>query len=158
LTAVEARRLTASSLEALGSTLKNEPRVRVVVAGKAAVGMALAIDQALGASVQSGLITAPTSSLPLPRWRTVAATHPQPGSESEVAGRAALALADRCREDGSLLVVGLSGGASAMLAVPAEGLTIADKAQTTACLLRAGLDIGSTNLVRRHLSARGHYR
>jgi glycerate-2-kinase len=86
-------------------------------------------------------------------WRSFAATHPQPSEASEAAGRAALALADEARQDDGLLVVCLSGGASAMLAVPAGGLTIAHKVAVTDRLLRAGLDIGELNLVRRHLSA-----
>ena len=64
-----------------------------------------------------------------------------------------MALADQVRVDGGVLLVCLSGGASAMLAVPAEGLSIEDKAATTAVLLNAGLDIGDINTVRRHLSA-----
>ena len=83
----------------------------------------------------------------------VPATHPRPSAASEQAGRGALALAGDTREDDGVLLVCLSGGASAMLAVPAEGLTIDDKAATTAALLRAGADISEINTVRRHLSA-----
>jgi len=86
-------------------------------------------------------------------WRTFAAGHPCPSPASEDAGRAALFEADLSVQEGAPLVVCLSGGASAMLAVPAPGLTIADKAEATAVLLRAGLDISELNLVRRHLSA-----
>jgi hydroxypyruvate reductase len=87
------------------------------------------------------------------RWRVLPASHPKPTPASEEVGRAALAVADRTKSDGGLLLVCLSGGASAMMAVPAPGLTIADKAATTSALLAAGLDIGSLNVVRRHLSA-----
>ena len=87
------------------------------------------------------------------RWRAFAATHPQPGEGSVQAGRAALELADRVSREGHLLVLCLSGGASAMLAVPAAGLTLADKAATTACCSAPGFDIGALNSVRRHLSA-----
>jgi hydroxypyruvate reductase len=127
--------------------------VRAIAAGKAAVGMAAAVEAVVGGRLEAGAITAARTAVPSSRWRAFAATHPRPGPESEAAGRAALDLADRCRADHALLLVCLSGGASAMLAVPANGLTITDKSDTAACLLRAGLDIGSTNLVRRHLSA-----
>ena len=89
----------------------------------------------------------------LPQWRTHAATHPTPSATSEAAGRDALALADVVHAEGGLLLVCLSGGASAMLAVPAPGLTMADKIAVNRALLKAGLDIGSMNAVRRHLSA-----
>jgi hydroxypyruvate reductase len=153
LSAVDARRVTLRALEGLSDSLGREGRVRVVAAGKAAVGMARAVDDSLGPRVSAGVLTAHVAGGVAARWRFHAATHPRPGPESEAAGRAALALADQAARDRGVLLVCLSGGASAMLAVPAGALTIADKAATTACLLRAGLDIASVNLVRRHLSA-----
>jgi len=116
--------------------------------------MAVAVHEALGPLHSGeGLVTAEASIEELGAWRAYPATHPRPSSASEAAGRAALTLADRTARDGGLLLVALSGGASAMLAVPADGLTIADKAAATDALLTAGLDIGAINLVRRHLSA-----
>jgi hydroxypyruvate reductase len=130
--------------------LETEPRVRVVAAGKAAPGMARAVHARLGSRVADAMLTADAGP---PGWRAVAGSHPRPSAASEAAGRAALALADAARGDGGLLIVCLSGGASAMMAVPAEGLTVEDKAATTAILLGAGLDIGEINVVRRRLSA-----
>jgi glycerate 2-kinase len=77
--------------------------------------------------------------------------HPVPNQGSVAAGRAALALA-AATGPGDVLLVLLSGGASALLAAPAEGLTLADKQQTTTVLLRAGADIHALNAVRKHLS------
>jgi hydroxypyruvate reductase len=145
--------VTARAVEALSGSLAAEPHVWALAAGKASVGMATAIDLALGERLRRGVLTAHTAAPPSPRWRAYAASHPRPDHESEAAGRAALALADAAAREGALLMVGLSGGASAMLAVPAEGLTIDDTARTTAVLLAAGVDIGEMNLVRRHLSA-----
>lgn len=127
--------------------------MRAVAAGKAAVGMARAIDETLGSTLTAGVMTAAVGAHVPDRWRAIPATHPHPSAASEAAGRAALALADGARLEGGLLIVGLSGGASAMLAVPADGLTIDDKLATSSVLLKAGLDIGALNLVRRHLSA-----
>jgi glycerate-2-kinase len=76
-----------------------------------------------------------------------------PSAGSEIAGRAALALAEETAAARGLLLVCLSGGASSMLAVPARGLTIEDKAAAASVLLHAGLDIADLNLVRRHMSA-----
>lgn len=152
LSAVDARRVTHAALASLRESLAGEDAIRVVAAGKAAFGMARAVDDVLGVRMSAGVMTV-TSSVGVPGWQTIAATHPRPSAESERAGRAALALADATRREGGILLVCLSGGASAMLAVPADGLTIDDKSATTAALLRAGLDIGSINAVRRHLSA-----
>ncbi len=115
--------------------------------------MAAAVEAAIGPRLRDAVLTADAAVAPWPNWRAFPATHPKPGAASEAAGRAALDLADRCRRDGALLLVCLSGGASAMLAVPADGLTIDEKSATTAALLAAGIDIGALNLVRRHLSA-----
>ena len=68
------------------------------------------------------------------------------------AGRRALALAASLAADETLLVL-LSGGASALMAVPADGITLDDKRATTERLLRAGADIHALNTVRKHLSA-----
>jgi glycerate 2-kinase len=145
--------VTAHALDGLAETIAREPRIRAVAAGKAAVGMAHAADDRLGARLSAGVLTAAVADGVAARWRAFAATHPRPGAESEAAGRAALDLADQARREHGVLLVLLSGGASAMLAVPAGSLTVGDKSATTAALLRAGLDIGSVNLVRRHLSA-----
>ena len=114
--------------------------------------MARALDDALGHTLEAGVMTADVTG-DAGLWRCFAATHPQPSEASEAAGRAALELADATRRKDALLVVCLSGGASAMMAVPAPGLTMTDKTAVTRRLLLAGLNIGELNLVRRHLSA-----
>jgi hydroxypyruvate reductase len=127
--------------------------VRVVAAGKAALGMARAAQESLGDRLVAGVATtAPNDELDA-RWQCFPASHPVPDAASESAGRAALALAAEVRGERDLLLVCLSGGASAMFALPAEGLTLDDKRKVNQELLRAGLDIGSMNVVRRHLSA-----
>jgi glycerate 2-kinase len=153
MSAVDARRVTGAALEDLRDVLTREAGFSAVAAGKAAVGMATALESAFGSLLQTGVMTAVSGHALSDRWRAFPATHPQPGAGSEQAGRAALEVADRVAREGHLLVLCLSGGASSMLAVPAPGLTIDDKSVTTACLLRAGVDIGTINAVRRHLSA-----
>jgi len=82
----------------------------------------------------------------------IAGGHPTPTAESERGGREALALAASLAPDETLLVL-LSGGASALMAVPADGITLADKQAATQQLLRGGADIHALNTVRKHLSA-----
>ncbi len=142
--------MTARALDAFDGLLRSESRIRVVAAGKASSGMARAVADRIGSRVEAALLTAESGPA---GWRAIAGTHPRPSAASEAAGRAALALADEARRDGALLLVCLSGGASAMMAVPAPGLTVDDKADTTRALLAHGLDIGEINVVRRHLSA-----
>ena len=81
----------------------------------------------------------------------VAGGHPIPSDGSERGGRRAISYAASVGAEDSVLVR-LSGGASSIRAVPAEGLTLDDKRQTTAILLRAGADIHALNTVRKHLS------
>ncbi len=83
----------------------------------------------------------------------IGAGHPEPNQMSVTCGRRALALASEARRAGEPLVVLLSGGASAMLAAPADGLTLADKIETTRTLLESGLPIAAINGIRKHLSA-----
>lgn len=80
------------------------------------------------------------------------APHPAPDERSERAGRRALAMASALAPRGTLLVL-VSGGASSMLAVPAEGLALADKAATSAALMATGVPIADLNCVRKHLSS-----
>jgi glycerate 2-kinase len=125
----------------------------MVAAGKAAVPMALAAAGALGARLRGGLIVGPPGgTIDAPAGLdTVTAGHPVPDRESERAGRRSLEVAQSVPDDGLFLVL-LSGGASAMLAVPANGLTLDVKQQTTSVLLREGATIHELNTVRKHLS------
>ena len=79
--------------------------------------------------------------------------HPLPDAASVEAAARALAIAGEMRRSGGQLVVLLSGGASAMMAAPAPGLTLADKIALTRYLLASGLPIASMNAIRKHVSA-----
>lgn len=151
---VEPRRLVRAAL--WGGAIERAPlnSLFVVAAGKAAWGMASAFAECEGPRVATGLIAGPRETRPEPptRFTWLPATHPAPGPESEQAGRHALSLAARSRSGGTLVVL-LSGGASAMLAVPADGLTLQDKAATARTLMNAGMAIDELNCVRKHLSA-----
>src|SRR5204862_272106 len=70
---------------------------------------------------------------------------------SEEAGRKALALAESLNADDTLLVL-ISGGASALMVAPADGISLDEKRATTDRLMREGADIHALNTVRKHLS------
>jgi glycerate 2-kinase len=113
--------------------------------------MAKAAASVLKHRLRSGLVVAPTAER-FGAFEAIAGGHPIPDDGSERAGRRALAIAESLQADEALLVL-LSGGASALMAVPADGVSLDDKRQTTAQLLRAGADIHALNTVRKHLSA-----
>ncbi|MBI2221160.1 MAG: DUF4147 domain-containing protein [Acidobacteria bacterium] len=78
--------------------------------------------------------------------------HPLPGEDSVATARAALDLASRV-DAASCLVLLLSGGASAIMAMPADGLTLAEKIAVNQAMLARGVPIAEMNAVRKHLSA-----
>jgi glycerate 2-kinase len=133
----------------------------IVAAGKAAWLMAMGLERPesramlpKGTALAAGLVAGPRgddSKLP-PSLEWFDASHPSPNALSEAAGRRALALAEESRSRGGLIVL-LSGGASSMLAVPAAGLSLADKVRTANALMNAGVPIADLNCVRKHLSA-----
>ncbi len=126
--------------------------VVVIAAGKAAPAMAKAAARRLGSRIRAGLVVAPDAA-PVPGgFELVVGGHPLPTAASEAAGRQAVALAESTTAADTLLVL-ISGGASAVMALPADGVALADKRATTEQLLRAGADISALNTVRKHLSA-----
>ena len=86
------------------------------------------------------------------RFVEASGSHPLPDAASVRAGDEALEAAADARRQGGGLIVLLSGGASAMLASPIEGVSLDDKREITRRLQHAGADIGELNAVRRHLS------
>lgn len=128
-------------------------RLWVVGFGKASARMARAVEQLLGDRIHGGLVvTKHGHGVPLRKVEVLEASHPLPGPEGEAAARR---VADLLREagEGDLVVCLVSGGGSALLPLPAEGLTLQDKVAVTHLLLRSGATISEVNAVRKHLSA-----
>jgi glycerate 2-kinase len=126
--------------------------LRVLSAGKAANAMATAAEHILGGVIRGGLVVSHVEGRVPPHFEAIRGSHPVPTAESERAGQRALALAASVAADESLLVL-LSGGASAIMAAPAPGITLEDKRRTTDRLLKGGADIHALNTVRKHISA-----
>ena len=101
--------------------------------------------------IHGGVVASPGGDCPDPRLDFFRAGHPVPTQSSVDAGTRVLELAGALDSDAVLLVL-LSGGASASVAVPVSGLTLQDKVQATDALLRGGVPIDSINCVRKHLS------
>jgi len=126
-------------------------RLAVIAVGKAASRMALAAEQALGDRIDEALAVDTSASVSLSRTRLRLAGHPVPDERGLRAAAEVEALA-RGLGAHDLLVVLLSGGASALLPAPVPGVSLEDKAALTRLLLRAGADIREINTVRKHLS------
>lgn len=88
---------------------------------------------------------------PLRRIEMIEAGHPVPDAAGLAAAQSALALA-RAATASDLVLVLISGGASANWIAPADGLTLSEKQAVTRALLRSGASIGEINTVRKHLS------
>ena len=133
--------------------LQRAAAVDVIAAGKAAGVMLNALASASIVPVRTMIGIGPQRPAALPHgaeWCT--GGHPLPTEGSVDAARRALEIARGCR-DGDLLLVLLSGGGSALMALPADGLTLAAKQQTARLLMDHGADIYELNTVRKHLSA-----
>jgi hydroxypyruvate reductase len=125
----------------------------VTGAGKAAARMALAVEELLGGRISAGLVIVKHGhKVPLRSVEQVESSHPVPGEAGAAATRRVLDML-RAADERTLVVCLLSGGASALLIAPAEGVTLEDKQQTTALLLNAGASIAELNAVRKHLSS-----
>jgi len=150
--AVDPSRLLESALSAGAIDSLQQSSVNLVAAGKAAWPMASAFVRHARVAIRTGVISGtPAAGGDIPdSFERFTGGHPTPDEDSERAGRRALAIA---RDPGVALIVLLSGGASSMLAVPAEGITLDDKVLTFHNLLHGGMPIDELNCVRKHLSA-----
>ena len=127
-------------------------RILVVGAGKAGAPMAKALEDLLGDRIAEGVIVVKEGhGLPLTYVRIHEASHPVPDERGIRGAEDILALADGAGERDLVLCV-ISGGGSALLVAPAEGVTLADKQEVTRLLLACGADIHEINTVRKHLS------
>ena len=127
-------------------------RIIVLGAGKASAAMAKAIEDRRSGPLDGLVVTRTGHGVPCRRIEIVEASHPVPDERGRDAARRILALAESAGPDDLVLCL-ISGGASALLALPAEGLTLEDKQAVNRALLRSGADIGEMNTVRKHLSA-----
>ena len=129
-------------------------RTLVVGAGKAAAAMALAVERSwpAGKPLDGLVITRYQHGLLTGRIAVIEAAHPVPDASGEKAAQEILRRARSLTPDDLLLVL-VSGGGSALLSLPAEGIGMADLRSTTRELLRSGAPIQDMNTVRKHLSA-----
>ena len=149
---------SALPAQGLGAFLPPPPRGRTVVlgAGKAGGAMAAALDALWPAGAPlSGLVVTRYGHTPpgyAGRVEVVEAAHPVPDAAGQTAARRIAALAQGLSADDLVLCL-ISGGGSALLSLPADGLSLDDKRRINRELLHSGASISEMNCVRKHLSA-----
>ena len=139
----------------LADYLPEKPKGRCVVvgAGKSAAVMAAALEAAWPEVALSGVVvTRYGHAVPTRAIEVIEASHPVPDANSERGARRVLAAVQGLGPD-DLVIALMSGGGSALMALPAPGLTLADKQAVNRALLASGASISQMNAVRKHLSA-----
>lgn len=139
---------------ALSETPLTDSRYHLLAIGKAAASMASAVRALLGSLIKRSLLIVPDG-VPVPDQLPGAivqrAGHPLPDARSVEAGEAVLGFVGQLSAS-DRLIVALSGGGSALLCAPAEGISLETLQQTNEALLHHPLAIHEINAVRKHLS------
>jgi glycerate-2-kinase len=161
LAAVRGDRLVKQAVQRAGSELSVQDhrvdltsfsRVFVCGSGKASLAMAQALVELLGEWCSGGLVvTKEGHAEALPGITVVEAGHPLPTASSLESGERMLSFAASCDET-DLVIFLLSGGASALLEAPVEGIGLADLIATNRTLIASGADIKTINSVRSRIS------
>lgn len=123
-------------------------------AGKASYQIARGVEDCLGPRLHGGLVICKNETGTLQHIELLNASHPVPSQASMEAGREVLARAALPRA-GDIVLCGITGGSSALLTLPCEGLELADVQSLTEILLTCGADIFEINAVRKHISQVG---
>src|SRR5882757_2146501 len=127
-------------------------RTLVIGAGKASAQMARAVEASWQRPLLGLVVTRYGHKVPTAQIEIVEAAHPVPDEAGRDAAARMLRLVHGLGPDDLVLCL-ISGGGSALLALPADGLTLADKQQVSRSLLKSGATISEMNTVRKHLSA-----
>ncbi len=126
--------------------------VYVIGAGKASAAMAQPIEELLGTRIKSGFINVKYGhALPLNIIQVNEAGHPVPDEAGLSGSQKIVELLSQTGEKDLVLFL-ISGGGSALLPYPVEGLSLEDKQQMTRCLLDVGVNIHEINALRKHVS------
>ena len=134
--------------------LPEAPKGRLVVigAGKASAAMARAVEDHWPGDLSGLVVTRYGYAVPCDRIEIVEAAHPVPDAAGMEAARRIKALVAGLTPDDTVLCL-ISGGGSALMALPLDGITLDDKQAVNRALLKSGATIAEMNCVRRHLSA-----
>ncbi|MDK9705634.1 MAG: glycerate kinase [Desulforhopalus sp.] len=134
--------------------LPEPPKGRMIVigAGKASAAMARTVERQWPGELSGLVVTRYGHGVPCERIEVVEAAHPVPDAAGMAGAQRMLRLVEGLSADDTVLCL-ISGGGSALLALPLDGISLADKQAVGRALLRSGATIGEINCLRRHLSA-----
>ncbi|MEM2909855.1 MAG: glycerate kinase [Nitrososphaerota archaeon] len=162
LVAVDAYELVRRTVFVEGQTLNvghlkyDLSRVRniyVVGAGKGSVRIAEALEDILGSRISAGMmIEKRGQGRKLKTVKVAEGSHPIPDEAGLEAAKEVVEIA-KGAQDGDLVFVGVTGGCSALMPLPADGISLDDKKRVTDLLLKCGATIDEINAVRNHISA-----
>jgi glycerate-2-kinase len=164
LETVDPRKIVKSTVKVVddaiqiqGQTFNLAPtgRILVVGAGKASGAMAESLEEILGEKIYRGVVNIPRNTKSLydtERIELNEVGHPTPDHAGELGTRKMLAILSDLRPD-DVVVSLISGGGSALMPLPAEGIDLLDKVELTRMLLLSGATIDEINIVRKHISA-----
>jgi len=140
--------------KSLPACLPEAPKGRTLVVGcgKAAASMAKAVEDHWRGDLEGLVVTRYGHRAPTRRIEVVEAAHPVPDAAGRAAAERMLRMVQGLDADDLVLFLA-SGGGSALLALPAPGLTLEDKQAINKALLKSGANITEMNCVRKHLSA-----
>ena len=126
--------------------------IYAVAFGKAATSMAEAVEEVLDDRLSGGIVVSNTQPQnPYKKLGFYLSSHPVPDDRSLIAAKEVLSILDRAGEN-DLVIFLISGGGSALLAMPSPGISLDDKRKATETLLRSGVDKYGLNAVRKHIS------
>ena len=144
----------ADPLLCVAPHLPPRPKGRTIVvgAGKASAAMAQAVERAWDGKLEGLVVTRDGYGATCERIEIVEASHPVPDARGRDAAARILKKVQGLTKDDLVLCL-VSGGASALLALPADGIALEDKQAVNRALLRCGATISEMNCLRKHLSA-----
>ncbi|PLX36064.1 MAG: glycerate kinase [Hyphomicrobiales bacterium] len=144
----------ADPARVLAAHLPDKPKGRTIVigAGKASAAMGRALEEAWDGPLEGLVVTRYGHAAPCEQIEIVEASHPVPDAAGEQAAGRILQTVQGLGPD-DLVIALISGGGSALLSLPAPGLTLADKQAVNKALLACGATIDEMNCLRKHLSA-----
>lgn len=146
--AVSARKCLPAYLPQLASS----GRTVVIGAGKGAAAMAQIVEENLSGELSGLVVTRYGHGADCRRIEVVEAAHPVPDEAGRQAAWRMLEMVQNLTENDLVLCL-ISGGGSALLALPADGITLEEKQAVNKALLKSGATISEINCVRKHLSA-----
>jgi hydroxypyruvate reductase len=143
----------ADPMEVVAPHLPPPPGGRTVVvgAGKASARMAEALEAAWDGPLEGVVLTRYGHARPCERIEIVEAAHPVPDEAGRAGAERVLGAVSGLTED-DLVIALISGGGSALMTLPADGITLEEKQAVNRALLASGAGIGAMNVVRKHLS------